>query len=272
MIGAIGRAFVAVGMLLFGFAGYQVWGTGIQEARAQSKRAAEFDRSATLASASSSTAAPTTTAPVSANPNAGTTSTTEAEATTTAVDDPNLAPAARAKDGDSIARIEIPSIDVKEIVVSGVTVEDLRDGPGHFRNTVLPGQRANAAIAAHRTGYGGPFGDLDKLKPGDKIVVSYKNGDRYVYSVRDSRVVPPTDVSVLDPSDEAILPLATCTPKTTSINRLIVTSVLDEVETTSPVRVATPPSSEPALTELRPGQFDIGQSRRATHEADHRAG
>jgi sortase A len=237
----IGRVLIAVGLLLFGFAAYQLWGTGIQQARAQSKLAAEFDKPIELTS-STTVAAPVTT--MSSTPT-GVTDSAVATTTTTLPNDPELLSAINAKDGEKIARIEIPSIDVKQIVVSGVTIDDLRKGPGHYRNTPLPGQRGNAAIAAHRTGFGGPFVDLDKLKPGDKIIVSYRNRDRYVYTVRESKVVLPSDLSVLDPSDEPIITLTTCTPKTTSDKRLIVIGVLDEQETTSPVRPVTVHADEP---------------------------
>jgi sortase A len=277
----MGRVLIATGLLLFGFAAYQVWGTGIQQARSQDQFAAEFDAPIPSATSTGSTtlAVPLTTTATAGSIVTSATSTTS----TTVTDDPELLSTINAKDGDRIARIEMPSINVKQIVVSGVTINDLRKGPGHYRTTALPGQRGNAAIAAHRTGFGGPFGDIDKLRTGDKIIVSYRNHDRYVYSVRDSRVVPPSDVSVLDPSEEAILTLTTCDPPGTSTNRLVVVAVLDAEETTAPVRAVTvhndvpldelpaepgsPPSNEPGSTSPAPsGSTNRGsiRSRAAT--------
>jgi sortase A len=54
-------------------------------------------------------------------------------------------------EGDAIARIEIPAIGVKDYVVEGTDLENLRKGPGHYPDTPLPGDRGTVAIAGHRT-------------------------------------------------------------------------------------------------------------------------
>ena len=74
-------------------------------------------------------------------------------------------------EGDAIARIEIPSIDVSEYVVEGTDTGSLRKGPGHYPETPLPGERGTAAIAGHRTTYGAPFRAIDRLERGQRIVV-----------------------------------------------------------------------------------------------------
>ena len=66
--------------------------------------------------------------------------------------------------------IQIPKIGVDKIFVEGTGREDLKKGPGHYPGTPLPGEIGNAAIAGHRTTYGQPFYDLDKLAPGDEII------------------------------------------------------------------------------------------------------
>jgi sortase A len=255
VLGAIGRVFIAIGLLLFGFAAYQVWGTGIQEARSQSALEKEFDELtksapsvvATTAASTTTTAPPTTTA-ADTSTTAVATTTTEAPATTTTLaEDPALASLLDAKDGDSIARLEIPRIGLKKIVVSGVSVDDLRRGPGHYRNTAQPGQNGNAAIAAHRTAYGSPFKDVDKLEPGDEIIVSNKLKERFVYKVRSTTIVDPSDISVLAPSDEAILTLTSCHPLYTAQQRIIVTAELDRDATNAPIRPATPITDKPDL-------------------------
>ena len=67
-------------------------------------------------------------------------------------------------EGDPIARIELPRIGVDKIVVAGVDKNDLKKGPGHYPETPLPGQLGNSAIAGHRTTFGQPFFDVDKLR------------------------------------------------------------------------------------------------------------
>ena len=113
-----------------------------------------------------------------------------------------------------IARIEIPAIGVNDIVVAGVSPNDLKKGPGHYPDTPLPGQLGNAAIAGHRTTYGQPFFDVDKLVVGDEIVVTTLNG-RYTYRVTGQEIVSPSDyqvVATIDPS-RATLTLTSCHPR-----------------------------------------------------------
>lgn len=78
--------------------------------------------------------------------------------------------------GDPIAQLEIPTIDVEQVVLEGTTAGVLLDGPGHRRDTVLPGQVGTSVLYGRRTSYGGPFGSLDKLKLNDLIRVTTGQG------------------------------------------------------------------------------------------------
>ena len=159
------------------------------------------------------------------------------------------------KDGDPVARLQIPAIAVDQVVVSGVFSDDLRHGPGHYPATPLPGEVGNAGIAGHRTTYGSPFGDLDKLQPGDEIIVTTTAG-RFRYVVVGSKIVDPSDASVLAPSTDVRLTLTTCDPRYSTAHRLIVTAVLDPqspnepVATTAPAPATTPPPDTPAVTNV----------------------
>lgn len=127
---------------------------------------------------------------------------------------------------DIVGRIRIPSLDVEYIVVEGTTLDDLALGPGHYIGTSLPGQVGSVGIAGHRTGWGSPFIDLDKLRRGDEIILDTKRHGRFVYRVTGTTVTHPRDVEVLqgDPDSDALysLTLTTCTPKYTSRDRLII--------------------------------------------------
>jgi sortase A len=79
-------------------------------------------------------------------------------------------------DGTPIALLKIPAIGVSQVVVQGTTSEALRDGPGHRRDTVLPGQVGTSVLFGRQSTYGGPFGDLGALVPGDKITVTTGQG------------------------------------------------------------------------------------------------
>ncbi len=133
------------------------------------------------------------------------------------------------KVGDALTRIKIPAIGVDVVVVEGTTASALRAGAGHYVQTPLPCAVGNVGIAGHRTTYGKPFHDLNKLHPGDKVVLETPVGectyllDKQPFSVR------PTDVGVLnpDPAHPSTLTLTTCDPPGSAAKRLIVQAALD---------------------------------------------
>lgn len=116
-------------------------------------------------------------------------------------------------------------------VVEGVTVDDLRSGPGHYPDSEAPGGAGNFAISGHRTTYGAPFYHLDQLAAGDEIHVVDRAGATWVYTVTEQRIVAPTDVWVVgdDPlgDGEPLLTLTTCHPRFSAAQRLIVFATLD---------------------------------------------
>lgn len=160
--------------------------------------------------------------------------------------------------GTGIANLYIPRLgkDFHFTIVQGSTVptdSQLEKGPAHYRNTALPGETGNFAMAGHRVGKGEPFLNLDKLRPGDAVVVETASA-WYVYRVkgqqngltkRDSDGIPgreivvPSDGDVLLPvpdhsgakPTEALLTMTTCHPKFTATKRMIVYSALDNSAT-----------------------------------------
>ena len=138
---------------------------------------------------------------------------------------PILVPEEAPKKGMAVARIIIPKIEVDWTVIEGTDLVYLREGPGHFTGTPLPGQLGNAVISGHRTTYGAPFHNLDQLEPGDQISVETLIGT-HTYEVIDTLVVSPYDGWVLSNTGGAILTLTTCHPKYSSRQRLIVRSEL----------------------------------------------
>ena len=89
--------------------------------------------------------------------------------------------------GVGIANLYIPRLgkDYAWTIVQGTSDADLNEGPGHYVETQLPGQTGNFAIAGHRVGKGEPFLNLDKLRPGDAVIVETKS-TWYVYRVKGS--------------------------------------------------------------------------------------
>ena len=87
--------------------------------------------------------------------------------------------------GTGIGNIFIPRLgrDYHFAIVEGTNQDDLAIGPGHYQGTALPGAVGNFAVAGHRVGKGEPFLNVDKLRPGDAVIVETKSC-WYVYRVK----------------------------------------------------------------------------------------
>ena len=99
-------------------------------------------------------------------------------------------------DGAPVAVIDIPQIGVHEVVVEGTSGDTLKSGPGHRRDTVLPGQQGMSFVMGRAAAYGAPFGRIQELAPGDSFVVRTGQGKQVfeVIGVRyagDPSPVPP---------------------------------------------------------------------------------
>ncbi len=256
IIGNIGRTLIGAGTLILLFVVYQLWGTALQEARAQDALLDDFN--AALEEQLGEAAAEVSldevvlpdslesTAVQQASVDIPTDAETAAEAaearirtgdlgTTDVIDLSRLpdnvieraaaVPPPVLVEGDSAARIRIPRIGVDKTVVEGVTTDALREGPGHYPGTPLPGQAGNSAIAGHRTTYGAPFHRLDELQENDLIYVTTVQGS-FVYRVAESLIVSPTDVYVLDATEDNRLTLTTCHPRYSARQRLIIVAEL----------------------------------------------
>jgi sortase A len=125
------------------------------------------------------------------------------------------------KDGDAIARIRIPRLDLNLVVVNGTSVSDLRRGPGRHLDTYMPGEHELVYIAGHRTTYGAPFGDINELKPGDTITLELPYAT-VVYGVTRHRIVDDNDVSVLESPHHEQLVLQACHPRFFASQRYLV--------------------------------------------------
>lgn len=78
--------------------------------------------------------------------------------------------------GSPVAFLEIPSIGLRQVVVEGTTAETLFAGPGHRRDTPLPGQAGISVVLGRRGAFGAPFAELQELKPGALIRATTGNG------------------------------------------------------------------------------------------------
>jgi sortase A len=110
---------------------------------------------------------------------------------------------------DVIGKINIPRLGISAILKEGVGQRTLNLAAGHIPSTALPGQPGNVGVAAHRDNL---FRGLKDIRQDDSITLTTLD-NTYVYRVVSTKVVNPTDVSVLDASpDEKTLTLVTCYP------------------------------------------------------------
>ncbi|MGY0462692.1 sortase [Kitasatospora sp. cg17-2] len=106
------------------------------------------------------------------------------------------APTGKAADGSPVALLDIPAIGLHQaVVVEGTTGRDLMRGPGHRRDTALPGQTGVAVLFGRGATFGAPFGELNKLRVGDKIEATTGQG-KFTYTVN---VYGDQDHPIVDP-------------------------------------------------------------------------
>jgi sortase A len=196
-----GKLLISVGVGILLFVAWTLWGTGLYTGSQQSALADEFGAAPRL------------------------------EANDTGGPPDGYAP----EPGEPVFRLRIPSIQLGTLVVEGVGTEELRKGPGHYPecrrgfppplcmdfDSPWPGETGRVIVSGHRTTYGQPFWDLDKLRRGDEVVTVTKWG-RFRYEVTRKQIVQPTDATIVRPSDVAELVLTTCEPRFSAAQRLIV--------------------------------------------------
>ena len=192
---SVGELCITAGLILLLFVAYELWGTGAYTQAQQHKLGDELTRS------------------WNTTPSAGKV-TTE-----------------RVRLGHGLAQIRIPRLGkgFHYVIIEGVSVADLRKGPGHYPGTAMPGQIGNFVVSGHRTTYLAPFNKLGELRAGDRILIDTRTS-QYVYKVTSTKVVQPSNVSVAAPVPERpranptkrLITLTTCNPKYSAAQRLII--------------------------------------------------
>jgi sortase A len=209
VLGVVGELMITAGLILLFFVGWQLWWTDVAANKEQEGIASELEEKWKIVP------------PV--KPSKAT---------------PKPQKLAQIPLGDAFALIRIPRLgrDYVRPVLEGVTVDILKQGVGHYPDTVGPGEVGNFGIAGHRITYGSPFAQLPDLRDGDAVVVETAT-QWYVYRMERSQIVSPNDVSVVAPvpdrpgvkPTEKLLTLTTCHPHYSSKQRYIVHTKLDEV-------------------------------------------
>lgn len=167
--------------------------------------------------------------------------------------------------------IIIPKIGVQAPLVFPDTIDEqlvlraLQDGVVHYAGTAKPGENGNSVFFGHSSNdvwekgnYKFVFVLLEKLVPGDQYEIHYQSR-KYVYTVEETRVVNPNDLSVLNQTSTPYSTLITCTPPGTSWKRFIVKAKQTQPTPVTTTQIATQtqpittnkvlPSAAPSLPE-----------------------
>ena len=118
-------------------------------------------------------------------------------------------------------RIQIPAIDVDAPIVQGDGWEQLKKGVGQFVGSPDPGQNGNVVLSAHNDVYGEIFRYLDRLVPGDQVVI-YTQQRQYTYIVDRTILVEPTAVEVMASTGSPTVTLISCYPYLVDKQRIVV--------------------------------------------------
>ncbi|GAB2831970.1 class E sortase [Streptomyces chlorus] len=145
--------------------------------------------------------------------------------------------------GQGFALLHIPRLDVVVPIAEGIDSKKVLDRGmvGHYAEgalkTAMPNdKKGNFGVAGHRNTHGEPFRYINRLEPGDPIVVETQD-TYFVYKMASILpVTPPSNVSVLEPVPKGssftgpgrYITLTTCTPEFTSKYRMIVWGKMDE--------------------------------------------
>ncbi len=131
-------------------------------------------------------------------------------------------PTASAQQG---IRVQIPAIGVDAPIVQGDGWEQLKKGVAQHIGTPNPGENGNVVFSAHNDIFGEIFRELDKLQPGD-VVILYTSARQFTYVITGTQIVEPTRVEVMAASPNATVTLISCYPYLIDNQRIVVSAVL----------------------------------------------
>ncbi|MEU0184378.1 class E sortase [Streptomyces sp. NPDC006207] len=224
-----GEAALTLGAVLLLLVAHQLWWTNLRAQSAAAHRVTALERQ--WDDADTSDTSEESTAAVAAG--TAPTNRSQANGTTTRTGNATAGP----RPSQAYAVLRIPRIGVTAPIAEGISrAKVLNHGyAGHYPHTAGPGQPGNFALAGHRNTHGEPFRRIDRLRPGDTLLVETAT-TRYTYVVQqtvprttpsDGTVIAPVPHSTVHPRRHMTGPgryitLTTCTPEFTSTHRLVV--------------------------------------------------
>jgi sortase A len=106
-------------------------------------------------------------------------------------------------------------------VVQGDGWEQLKKGVGQHIPSANPGENGNVVLSGHNDVYGEIFRHLDRLQPGDQVIL-YTQQRAYTYIVERTLIVEPTAVEVMASTGAPTLTLISCYPYLVDTHRIVV--------------------------------------------------
>jgi LPXTG-site transpeptidase (sortase) family protein len=149
-------------------------------------------------------------------------------------------------EGQPVALLEIPALHLHQVVVWGTSATDLTRGPGLEPGTALPGEGGTAVIAGRRVTYGGAFGGLGGLEPGN-IVRTVDGAGTFSYRVVSAKAVSGSPL-VIGPTRANELLLVTSDSSVLPGGKLMIEAEL----------VGQPSPLTPQRNGVRPVRLDLG--------------
>jgi len=122
---------------------------------------------------------------------------------------------------DQAVRIQIPALNIDAPIVQGDGWEQLKKGVGQYIGSSPPGRDGNLVLSAHNDVYGEIFRYLDRLVPGDEVVI-YTQQRQFTYVVDRTVLVEPTAVEVMAPTSSPTVTLISCYPYLVNDQRIVV--------------------------------------------------
>lgn len=122
--------------------------------------------------------------------------------------------------------IQIDALDIYATIVQGDGWEQLKKGVGQHIGSANPGENGNIVLTAHNDVFGSIFRYLDRLKPGDEVVV-YTSHKAYTYTITGTEIVEPTQVEVMAPTEDPTITLISCYPYMINNKRIVVKGILN---------------------------------------------
>jgi len=122
---------------------------------------------------------------------------------------------------DQAIRLQVPAINIDAPIVQGDGFEQLKKGVGQNIGSANPGQSGNVVLSAHNDVYGEIFRYLDRLAPGDQVIL-YTQQRQYVYVVDSTAIVEPTAVEVMASTGNPTVTLISCYPYLVDKQRIVV--------------------------------------------------